>query len=95
MQALGWSDKSGIGGSGMSGNPNHISVVRKMDSQGIGMARVRKEGSDMAAGAGQAGASFEEVLKRLASAGTSMPVQEVVVEEIKVEKPVALRNKLA
>jgi Pin2-interacting protein X1 len=98
MTSLGWSDKSGIGGSGLSGNPNHIAVVRKLDTTGIGMARARKEGDDRAAGAGQAGASFEEVLRRLAGAASASPSPgpgEVAIEVVEGEKPAVARSGIA
>jgi Pin2-interacting protein X1 len=99
MTSLGWTDKSGLGGSSLSGNPNHIAVVRKLDNTGIGMVRAKKEGDELASGAGPAGASFEDVLKRLAGAGSASPspapapvVQEVVQVEVKAG---ALRNRIA
>ena len=84
MTSLGWSSSSGIGSSKLEGNPNHIAVVRKLDNGGIGMARARKDGDDVAAGAGPAGREFEDVLKRLARAspsgsGTSTPVETVAI----------------
>lgn len=76
MTNLGWSDTSGIGGSGLSGNPNHIAVARKVDNGGIGVARARKDGDDQAAGAGHAGQCLDGVLRRLAQAADegSVPV---------------------
>jgi Pin2-interacting protein X1 len=71
MTALGWTDKSGLGGSNLSGDPNHIAVVRKLDNGGIGTARARKEGEELSAGAGQAGRGLEDVLKRLSQASGS------------------------
>ncbi|KAK4687672.1 Pin2-interacting protein X1, partial [Tremellales sp. Uapishka_1] len=68
MTNLGWTDKSGIGGSDLSGNPNHIAVARKLDNSGIGVGRARKEGEELSSGAGQAGRGLEDVLKRLAAA---------------------------
>lgn len=66
MRNLGWEENKGIG-KGQSGNANHIAVVRKEDNGGIGMLRLRKEGKELSAGAGQAGAGLEDVLKRLAA----------------------------
>ncbi|ORX37359.1 hypothetical protein BD324DRAFT_444260 [Kockovaella imperatae] len=93
LKSLGWSSSSGIGGSGLDGNPNHIAVVKKLDNGGIGMARARKEGDDNAAGAGPAGRNFEDVLKRLAGnspsespSGASTPVEQAVEKK---------RNKIA
>jgi Pin2-interacting protein X1 len=73
MTALGWTDRSGLGGSDLSGNPNHIAVVQRLDNSGIGMARARKEGDDMSAGAGPAGRGLEDVLKRLAASASASP----------------------
>jgi len=70
MTSLGWSENSGIAGSDLTGNPNHIAVARKLDNSGIGIGRVRKEGEENSAGAGQAGRGLEDVLKRLAQAST-------------------------
>ena len=94
MTSLGWSSSSGIGSSNLEGNPNHIAVVRKLDNGGIGMARARKDGDDMAAGAGQAGREFDDVLKRLAEAspsasGTSTPVETVTVLPAKAHGKIA------
>ncbi|KGB78997.1 Pin2-interacting protein X1 [Cryptococcus deuterogattii 99/473] len=98
MQALGWKENTGLGTS-FEGNPNHIAVVRKADNGGIGMARARKEGDDLAAGAGQAGQGLEEVLRRLAAASASpspspSPLTTPVTEE-KPKEPVVVRNKIA
>jgi Pin2-interacting protein X1 len=100
MTALGWKEQSGIGGSGLSGNPNHIAVVRKLDSSGIGMARAKKEGEDQAAGAGPAGRGLEDVLKRLAAAASpsSSPTPEssalIPVQADAAERRIA-RNRIA
>lgn len=66
MNKLGWAEGSGIG-KDQSGRATHIAVMRKMDNTGIGMGRAKKEGEELSAGAGQAGAGLEDVLKRLAS----------------------------
>lgn len=63
------------------------------------MARARKEGDDLAAGAGQAGQGLEEVLRRLAAASASpspspSPLTTPVTEE-KPKEPVVVRNKIA
>ncbi len=71
MTSLGWTDKSGIGGSDLSGNPNHIAVARKLDNSGIGVGRARKEGEELSSGAGQAGRGLEDVLRRLAQTSAS------------------------
>jgi Pin2-interacting protein X1 len=95
MSALGWSEKSGIGGSDLNGNPNHIVVARKLDNSGIGVGRAKKEGDDAASGAGMAGAGLDSVLRRLAEAsrsGTTTPVE--VVEEVKTDV-VPARNRIA
>jgi Pin2-interacting protein X1 len=68
MTALGWTDNSGIGGASLTGNANHIAVVHKLDSSGIGMARAMKEGEAVG---GQARAGLDDVLRRLASASSS------------------------
>jgi Pin2-interacting protein X1 len=96
MSSLGWSEKSGIGGSDLSGNPNHITVARKLDNGGIGVGRARKEGDDAASGAGMAGVGLDAILKRLAEAsrsGTTTPTEEVAVE-VKTET-VPARNRIA
>lgn len=103
MTSLGWSDNSGIGGSGLSGNPNHIAVARKLDNGGIGMARAMKEGDELASGAGQAGQGLEDVLKRLADAAKSAVEagavnpggEDEVKVEIKVEATQPVRNRIA
>lgn len=102
MTALGWSDSSGIGGSDLSGNPNHIAVARKLDNSGIGMGRVMKEGDEMASGAGQAGQGLEDVLKRLAEAAKGAVENSAAADggaevkvEIKVEATQPVRNRIA
>jgi Pin2-interacting protein X1 len=71
MTALGWDESKGIGKSG-DGMATHIAVARKTDNTGIGMGRIMRETGEMSAGAGQAGAGLEDVLRRLASrAGSS------------------------
>ncbi|WVQ77123.1 hypothetical protein IAR50_006806 [Cryptococcus sp. DSM 104548] len=90
MKALGWEDNTGLGSS-MVGNANHIAVARKDDNGGIGMTRARKEGSDMAAGAGQAGAGLEDVLRRLAGGASPAPASPKVEDE----RPKVIRNKMA
>lgn len=97
MSNLGWNANSGIGGSDLSGNPNHIVVARKLDNSGIGMGRAKREGDDAASGAGQAGQGLDAVLRRLAEASRSAtpttPTDEAVVE-VKTEiKP--SRNRIA
>ncbi|OWZ29057.1 Pin2-interacting protein X1 [Cryptococcus neoformans Tu259-1] len=96
MQALGWKENTGLGSS-FEGNPNHIAVVRKADNGGIGMGRARKEGDDLAAGAGQAGQGLEEVLRRLAAASGSPSPSLVAtpVNEEKPKEPAVVRNKIA
>ncbi|WVF70252.1 hypothetical protein IAT40_005041 [Kwoniella sp. CBS 6097] len=96
MTSLGWSDNSGLG-SGLSGNPNHIAVVRKLDNGGIGMDRARKDGDDVAANAGQAGRGLEDVLKRLAGASASpSPAPSPAPEEKeKEQEQKVLRNRIA
>ena len=92
MTSLGWADNSGLGGTELSGNPNHIVATRLSGNEGIGSSRARKEGEDQVAGAGQAGRGLEDVLKRLAgAAGDSAPAAEVSVVEITP----ASRNKVA
>jgi Pin2-interacting protein X1 len=66
MSNMGWQENTGLG-KDASGNAKHIAVVRKMDNGGIGMMRLQKEGKELSAGAGQAGAGLEDVLKRLAA----------------------------
>lgn len=99
MTTLGWSNSSGIGGSDLSGNPNHIAVARKLDNGGIGMARARQDGDDQAAGAGQAGRGFEDVLKRLAQSSDKVsPVSEGLSVEINVvedSRAGAVRSRIA
>ena len=100
MTTLGWSESSGIGGSDLSGNPNHTAVSRKLDNGGIGMARARKDGEDRAAGAGQAGRGLEDVLRRLAkgSQGSSFPAAAVQEVEVKVAEDgggAVMRSKIA
>lgn len=95
MSSLGWSDNSGIGGSDLSGNPNHIVVARKLDNSGIGMGRAKKEGDDMAGGAGPAGQGLDGLLKRLAEAAAkngAQPVETVV--EVKTEVA-PVKNRIA
>lgn len=96
MSSLGWSDNSGIGGSNLSGNPNHIVVARKLDNSGIGMGRAKKEGDEMAGGAGPARQGLDDVLRRLAEAasrsGTSTPAETVV--EVKTEVA-PVKNRIA
>lgn len=85
MANLGWDTTSGLGANG-SGNPNHIAVARKLDNSGIGVGRARREGEELSSGAGQAGASFEAVLKRLAASQSASPAPvEVKSEEAEVE----------
>ncbi|KAK8866143.1 hypothetical protein IAR55_001294 [Kwoniella newhampshirensis] len=94
MTALGWTDKAGLGGD-LSGNPNHIAVVRKSDNGGIGMARAKKEGDDVAAGAGQAGQGLEEVLRRLAAAGSASPSPAPSPAPVEQEDRTLVRNRIA
>ncbi|WVN89152.1 uncharacterized protein L203_104368 [Cryptococcus depauperatus CBS 7841] len=102
MKNLGWQDNSGLG-STFTGNANHIAVVRKVDNGGIGITRARKEGNDMAAGAGQAGQGLEEVLRRLASASATpimitpeaSPSPTTTPFLVPEEKPAVVRNKIA
>lgn len=100
MTTLGWSDSSGLGGSSLSGNPNHIAVAKKLDNGGIGMARARKDGDDQAAGAGQAGKGLEDVLRRLAQASGGSPPSPMLepqsIEVTQVEgNNAVLRSKVA
>jgi Pin2-interacting protein X1 len=96
MSALGWTENSGLGGNDLSGNPNHITVARKLDNGGIGVGRARKEGDDAASGAGMAGAGLDGLLKRLAEAasasGSTTPTEATV--EVKTEV-VPARNRIA
>ena len=100
MSALGWSENSGLGGSDLSGNPNHITVARKLDNGGIGVGRARREGDDAASGAGMAGAGLDGLLKRLAEAASKAetadpaagPTEATV--EVKTEV-VPARNRIA
>ncbi|ODN77850.1 hypothetical protein L202_04965 [Cryptococcus amylolentus CBS 6039] len=92
MKALGWEDNTGLGSS-MVGNANNIAVARKDDNGGIGMARARKEGGDMAAGAGQAGAGLEDVLRRLAGGASPSPAP--TSPKVEEERPKVIRNKMA
>ncbi|TYJ56541.1 hypothetical protein B9479_002788 [Cryptococcus floricola] len=92
MKALGWEDNTGLGSS-MVGNANNIAVARKDDNGGIGMARARKEGGDMAAGAGQAGAGLEDVLRRLAGGASPSPAP--ASPKVEEERPKVIRNKMA
>jgi len=87
MTSLGWTEKSGLGGADLSGNPNHIAVIRKLDNGGIGTARAKKEGEDMSAGAGQAGRGLEDVSKRLAQASGTTTPEEPRVEVAVVQAP--------
>jgi len=70
MTALGWEENKGIG-KAQDGMATHLAVARKMDNTGIGMGRVMRETGEMSAGAGQAGAGLEDVLRRLASRAAS------------------------
>ncbi|WVR06083.1 hypothetical protein IAU60_003111 [Kwoniella sp. DSM 27419] len=100
MTALGWTDKSGLG-TELSGNPNHIAVMRKSDNGGIGMDRAKKEGNDVAANAGQAGRGLEDVLRRLAGGSASpspapSPGPGATAEEEKKEaEQKMVRNRIA
>lgn len=104
MSNLGWKENTGLG-KDQSGNANHIAVVRKIDNGGIGMGRLRKEGQELSAGAGQAGAGLEDVLKRLAerksasasaSATPSVSAQpSPVASPAPSPGPSVLRNKIA
>ncbi|OCF41518.1 hypothetical protein I317_04626 [Kwoniella heveanensis CBS 569] len=94
MTSLGWSDNSGLG-SGLSGNPNHIAVVRKLDNGGIGMDRARKDGDDVAANYGQAGRGLEDVLKRLAGGSASPSPAPSPAPEEKEQEQKVLRNRIA
>jgi Pin2-interacting protein X1 len=94
MSSLGWSENSGIGGSDLSGNPNHITVARKLDNSGIGVGRARKEGDDAASGAGMAGVGLDSILKRLAEASRSGTTTPTEVVEVKTETA-PVRNRIA
>lgn len=96
MSALGWSENSGLGGSDLSGNPNHITVARKLDNGGIGVGRARKEGDDAASGAGMAGAGLDGLLKRLAEAASKAegPALTEAAVEVKTEV-IPARNRIA
>ena len=96
MANLGWDTTSGLGADG-SGNPNHIAVARKLDNSGIGVGRARREGEEASSGAGQAGASFEAVLRRLAASQESSPAPtpaEVKSDECQVEAVVDATPKI-
>lgn len=98
MSKLGWEEGSGIG-KDASGRSTHIAVMRKMDNTGIGMGRAKKEGDELSAGAGQAGAGLEDVLKRLASRkNTPSTCAEPYPASTPVESspgPSSIRNKMA
>ncbi|BEI98737.1 hypothetical protein CcaverHIS631_0310360 [Cutaneotrichosporon cavernicola] len=101
MANLGWKDNTGLG-KDASGNANHIAVVRKLDNGGIGMLRVQKEGKELSAGAGQAGAGLEDVLKRLAArsasaSGTVTPSAQpsLVPSPVSSPGPSVVRNKIS
>ncbi|BEJ14008.1 hypothetical protein CspHIS471_0311820 [Cutaneotrichosporon sp. HIS471] len=101
MSNLGWKDNTGLG-KDASGNANHIAVVRKLDNGGIGMMRVQKEGKELSAGAGQAGAGLEDVLKRLAArsasaSGTVTPSAQpsLVPSPVSSPGPSVVRNKIS
>jgi Pin2-interacting protein X1 len=92
MSALGWSENSGLGGNDLSGNPNHITVARKLDNGGIGVGRARKEGDDAASGAGMAGAGLKRLAEAAAKAEGAAPAEAKV--EVKTEV-VPARNRIA
>lgn len=99
MTALGWKENSGIG-KDLAGNAKHIGVVRKADNGGIGMGRVMKEGQELSAGAGQAGAGLEDVLKRLAAKASASPRSSVAPSPTaspapESSTPPVIRNKIA
>ncbi len=102
MANLGWKENTGLG-KDQSGNANHIAVVRKADNGGIGMLRMRKEGQELSAGAGQAGAGLEDVLKRLAERKSQSASATPVVSEqpspsespASSPGPSVVRNKIA
>lgn len=98
MSKLGWEEGSGIG-KDASGRSTHIAVMRKMDNTGIGMGRAKKEGDELSAGAGQAGAGLEDVLKRLASRkntpSTSAEPSPASTPAESSPGPSSIRNKMA
>lgn len=97
MSKLGWEEGSGIG-KDASGRATHIAVMRKMDNTGIGMGRAQKEGEELSAGAGQAGAGLEDVLKRLASRKNTPSTTEPTPVPTPTESspgPSSIRNKMA
>ncbi|GMK53519.1 hypothetical protein CspeluHIS016_0101050 [Cutaneotrichosporon spelunceum] len=101
MSNLGWKEDTGLG-KDASGNANHIAVVRKADNGGIGMLRMQKEGKELSAGAGQAGAGLEDVLKRLAARSASASASatpsaqpSLVPSPVSSPGPSVVRNKIS
>ena len=76
LSKLGWDPSKGLGIAG-NGRTDHIKVVQKQDTLGIGVSR----GRDLDGTAWKQNTDFEDVLKRLNASTTGTSCQEDVAEE--------------
>ena len=76
LSKLGWDPSKGLGIAG-TGRTDHIKVVQKQDTLGIGVSR----GRDLDGTAWKQNTDFEDVLRRLNATTTDTPCQEDVAEE--------------
>ena len=67
LAKFGWDPTQGLGAENNQGNREHIKVVRKLDSSGIGVARAIKEGAEV----GGAGEGLNSLFARLRKGGSA------------------------
>ena len=67
LAKFGWDPTQGLGSENNQGNREHIKVVRKLDSSGIGVARAIKEGAEV----GGAGEGLNSLFARLRKGGSA------------------------